>query len=285
MVRIFILSMVLMLLLGSPSWSKQNFSTEEPETTIIDSIPFSERLIAGLIEHKSINEASGITASLSFPGHLWTHNDSGDEAKLFLMDDNGKHISEISINNATNRDWEDIASGVDPYTHKPYVMIADIGDNDAKFKFVTLYQVFEPDEIPMRDTILSVSKKWTIKYPDEQRDAETLMIDPVTHDLFILSKRDPEIFIYRVSFPYPIIDTIIAEKTATLPFTQIVAGDISQDGKEILIKNYESVYYFKRNQNETITDALQKCQLHYPTFVNLREKRFVFRKMVNPILR
>ncbi|MBK6364747.1 MAG: hypothetical protein IPF52_15165 [Saprospiraceae bacterium] len=143
-------------------------------------------------------------------------------------------------------------------------MIADIGDNDAKFKFVTLYQVFEPDEIPMRDTILSVSKKWTIKYPDEQRDAETLMIDPVTHDLFILSKRDPEIFIYRVSFPYPIIDTIIAEKTATLPFTQIVAGDISQDGKEILIKNYESVYYFKRNQNETITDALQKMSVTLP---------------------
>ncbi len=246
------------------SCTKQNLPSDEPVTMAMDSIPFLGREVAGSLENKLIDEASGLVASTSFPGYLWTHNDSGDEARFFLTNSTGIHVSEIKINGALNRDWEDITSGTDPVSHRNFVLIGDIGDNNAKYKFVTLYQVYEPSTLPVKDTTLQVAKKYTVTYPDGPRDAESLMIDPLSNDIFILTKREPQIFVYRIAYPYPTTDTIVAEKTTTLPFTQLVAGDISQDGLEILIKNYDSVYYFKRNLNESITATLQKMPVVLP---------------------
>ena len=260
----FMIILISVLWMTGISCTKQNLPSDEPVTMAMDSIPFLGREVAGSLENKLIDEASGLVASISFPGYLWAHNDSGDEARIFLTDGTGKHVSEIKINGAINRDWEDITSGTDPVSHRNFVLIGDIGDNNAKYKFVTLYQVYEPSTLPAKETTLQVAKKYTVTYPDGPRDAESLMIDPLSNDIFILTKREPQIFVYRIAYPYSTTDTIVAEKTATLPFTQLVAGDISQDGLEILIKNYDSVYYFKRNLNESITATLQKMPVVLP---------------------
>jgi hypothetical protein len=141
------------------SCTKQNFPSADSDIISTDFIPFTDRETAGILENESIDESSGLTSSYSFPGYLWTHNDSGDEARLFLLDETGNHVSEIKISGAVNRDWEDIASGVDPVTQKNYILIADIGDNFGKYDFVTLYQILEPDVLPEKDTSLAVSKK------------------------------------------------------------------------------------------------------------------------------
>lgn len=259
-----IITLIFVIWMAVSSCTKQNVPSDEPNTMAMDSIPFLAREVAGSLENKLIDEVSGLVASTSFPGYLWTHNDSGDEARIFLTDGTGKHVSEIKINGAINRDWEDITSGTDPVSLKNFVLIGDIGDNNAKYKFVTLYQVNEPSILPVKDTTLQVAKKYTVTYPDGPRDAESLMVDPFSNDIFILTKREPQIFVYRIAYPYPTTDTIVAEKTATLPFTQLVAGDISQNGLEILIKNYDSVYYFKRNTNESVSSTLQKMPVVLP---------------------
>ena len=38
----------------------------------------------------------------------------------------------------------------------------------------------------------------------------------------------------------------------------IVSADITDDGKEVLVKNYSAIYYYKRVANETIEQALAK---------------------------
>ena len=50
----------------------------------------------------------------------------------------------------------------------------------------------------------------------------------------------------------------MAEKILTLPYTQIVAGDISFDGKEILLKNYQYVWYWSRKNGMSVLDALSR---------------------------
>lgn len=255
---------IIILVYALPSCSKNTVEMEDILLTELDSIPFGSRELSGTIDNKDIDEASGLVASIQHPGYFWTHNDSGDEARLFFIHESGKTQAQVTISGARNRDWEDIALSFDPITQNSTLWIADIGDNRAQYSYVTLYMVEEPSFEITHDTILSVTKKMTLVYPDGPRDAETLMTDPKTQDIFVLSKREPEVSLYRIQYPYPQSDTIILEKVLTLPVTQIVGGDISGDGSEILIKNYDTVYYYTRQPDETPIDAMRKTPVILP---------------------
>ena len=69
-----------------------------------------------VLETDRIPEASGIAHSLINENVLYTHNDSGGEASVFAIDTQGKLLAEIVIDGAKNRDWEDIATAIDPYS-------------------------------------------------------------------------------------------------------------------------------------------------------------------------
>ena len=103
-----------------------------------------------------------------------------------------------------------------------------------------------------------------LSYPDGAKDAETLMVDPISKDIFILTKRDSLNILYKTTQEAFESKEAVLEKVMELPFTMSVAGDISVDGKEILIKNYFTVYYWKRNVNETIAQALARDPLILP---------------------
>ena len=47
-----------------------------------------------------------------------------------------------------------------------------------------------------------------------------------------------------------------AERLTVLPFTMITSGDISPNGKEILLKNYLNVYRWIKSGNESILELL-----------------------------
>lgn len=62
-----------------------------------------------------INEASGLAASRRHPGVLYTHNDSGDQARIFALDsEDGRTLAEYQITPSDNYDWEDLSVGVCP---------------------------------------------------------------------------------------------------------------------------------------------------------------------------
>jgi len=232
--------------------------------TEIDTIPYTDRMTAGILENKDITEASGMAAFVSMPGRFWVHNDSGDSARLFVINETGGHVAEVRIKGAENRDWEDIATCTDPSTQQPVCIIADIGDNLARYDHGIIYLVHEPAGGIRKDTTLEIFRRLIFRYPDGPRDAETLMADPVTGDVYIVSKRESAVGVYRIAYPYPADDTLVTEKIMTLPLTQVVAGDISADGREILLKNYDFVYYFTRKEGETIQDALSRQALKLP---------------------
>ena len=62
-----------------------------------------------------INEASGLAASRRHPGVLYSHNDSGDQARIFALDsEDGRTLAEYQITHSDNYDWEDLSVGVCP---------------------------------------------------------------------------------------------------------------------------------------------------------------------------
>jgi hypothetical protein len=221
---------------------------------------FGPRQDKGLVEFDEINEASGIAASKKNIGVLWTHNDSGDSARIFAMNTHGKHLGVYYIKGATNRDWEDIAVGPGPVDDENYIYIAETGDNFAQYDTKYIYRVPEPDVDSNQAPVYSILKNFdviTFKYPDGPRDAETILVDPLTKDIYIVTKREENVKVYLASYPQSLKDTIIVEYKLTLPFTMIVGGDISYNGEEILLKTYDSVYYWKRKTGQSVAQALK----------------------------
>ena len=60
------------------------------------------------VKGKKIEEASGLVTSSINPGMFWTHNDSGADAELFLIDQEGNIHLKIFLAGAESFDWEDI---------------------------------------------------------------------------------------------------------------------------------------------------------------------------------
>ena len=202
-----------------------------------------------------ISEASGLAASRKLPGILYTHNDSGGEPIVYAINSKGMLAARVRLAGIKNRDWEDIAVGPDPGSQKQCVFVGEIGDNDAAHKSVFVYRFEEPE---LSDTLLVIAApdKIEIVYEDGPRDAEALFVDPRSGDICIVSKRETEVGLYRVKYPYSLTSPNTAVKEATLPMSYVTAADISPNGKYILIKTYTGILRYKRGSSQSIAVAL-----------------------------
>jgi hypothetical protein len=222
---------------------------------------FGPQIDSGLVECKDIKEASGIAASKKNPGVLWTHNDAGDKNHIFAMNGNGKHLGVFVLENCEARDWEDIATGPGPTAGNDYIYVGNIGDNDTVYDLKYVYRCVEPVVLPTQspktDTIREIDIL-KFRFPDGKWNAEALMVDPLTKDYYIISKRESNARVYRAQYPQPISTVDTLECVDTLAQTYIVAADISSSGDEIIMKNDDSVYYWKIAAGETIKKTLSR---------------------------
>jgi hypothetical protein len=205
-----------------------------------------------------IGEASGLAASINNPGLLWTHNDSGNAAEIFLVNEKTEIKMTCILKGVENRDWEDISVGPGPDGKKNYVYVADIGDNMAQYQYKVVYR-FEEPVASDTNRVISIENFEKIVFElDERKDTETLMLDPVKKDLYVVSKREEPVVLYKLPFPQNTSDTTKAIRVATIPLTQIVGGDFSPDGYQILLKNYQNVFLWTRGKNESVEDVFQE---------------------------
>lgn len=227
---------------------------------------FSEAQDLGVIENTAVKEASGIVASYKNKGLLWTHNDSGDSNRIYSMDSNGKGTREFFLEGVSNRDWE--AIGMANFTEGSFIYIAEIGDNNANYSDYAIYRVAEPEitaSTPKTNTLKSV-QKISYKYPDGARDAEAMLIDQSTKDIYIVSKREDQKRLYRLPYPQSYTQTTTAEfvqelttfSTGTGQQTYLTDGSLSVDNQEIIIKSYFQIFHWRRATNETIPSALKR---------------------------
>jgi hypothetical protein len=219
---------------------------------------FGFGVISGEINDLSLSEASGIASSRNLPGMYWVINDSGNAPKLFLINDKGEMVMSYLISGVNNIDWEDIAVFTNAATGDSEIYIADIGDNMALREHVSVIKIKEPANINAADTIIEDHKIYHFKYEDGPRDAEALLIDPATEDLYIISKREKNVRVYHAPPPASESDTSTLIFQVSLPFHNITAADISPDGTEILLKNYDAVFYWEKDAEETIPEVLTK---------------------------
>ena len=221
---------------------------------------FGPREDRGLIADDEIREASGLVAGRENPDVLWTHNDSGDEARLFALGTHGEPLGVVRLAGITAVDWEDIAAGPGPNPGRSYLYVGDLGDNlrvrDVKY----VYRFPEP-HLPHSgapiDTTISDVETIMLRYPDGHLDAETLLVDPVTGDLYVVTKRSTTVHVYRAPFPQSTSAPVMMEPVTTLtldpvpgagdPAQGAVGGDIAPSGLETLIKTYTKMFLWTRS--------------------------------------
>ncbi len=222
---------------------------------------------AGVVQSLLIQEASGIVASRKNPGLLWVHNDSGDAARVFALDDRGRLLGTCAIRGARARDWEDIAIGPGPDPNQQCLYIGDIGDNGSRYASVRVYRVREPDLDPTKSfgqMSLGPAETIELTYPDGPRDAETLLVDPVTQDFYIIAKRELFSKVYRASAPHLTTKSTVMEKVAALPWGFAVAGDVSPDGRRIIVRSPYNASIWIRPDGEPLWKAFQGKPMGIP---------------------
>ncbi|MDX1506818.1 MAG: hypothetical protein R3358_00970, partial [Woeseiaceae bacterium] len=237
--------------------------------------------VAGQLEEKDISEASGLAASRRNDELLWLHNDSGAKARLYAASTDGKKRGRIKLEDADNRDWEDMASFV--HDGRPYLLVADIGDNDTRHDFATLYVVEEPDLDDDDKPELEPAWRIDFTYPDGPRDAEAVAVDAAGERVYVLSKRDVPAVLYSLPLLPPDDEEFVtAERigpVASLPqptnsdvefaealnswHWQPTGMDIARDGSAVAILTYAAVYYYPRRSGETIYASLRRPPLAF----------------------
>src|SRR5206468_183531 len=98
----------------------------------------------GTVTAPALTELSGIAASRANPGVLYVHNDSGDTARFFAIDQAGALLAEFDLPGVTAVDWEDIAVGPCGAGGGSCVYLGDIGDNNLTRSDYAVYRVREP---------------------------------------------------------------------------------------------------------------------------------------------
>lgn len=186
-------------------------------------------------------------------GVLWSLNDSGNSATLFAFASSGRGVAEVTVEGALNTDWEDMAAG-----RSGTLLVGDIGDNLAQRPSVTVLEVPEP---PAGATAVAPVTRYELRYPDGARDAEALMFDRTNGSLVIVSKSfGPVGGIYVARRPSSRrVTTMRRAGTVKLDEGEAVtAGDVSADGRTIVLRTYDRAFAWRRRAGETVAAALRR---------------------------
>jgi hypothetical protein len=230
---------------------------------------YEEAKEIGRIINPAISEVSGITPCHAAADLWWVHNDSGDQARLYLIDSKGELKGRFAVAGARNRDWEDIASGPGR-DGRPALYIADMGDNSLNRDDLTMYRVSEPRVSP--DKLNSAATETTetaeafpFRYPDGRHNAEALFVDPETGRPYIVTKTmQPPGGVYRFPMPLQAGTPVVLEKLSgsavdRLSRLLLVTGAAaSPDGKRVVVRTYLSAFEIRRAATggfETIFDS------------------------------
>jgi hypothetical protein len=222
---------------------------------------------SGTVTSPSLPEVSGVAASRANPGVLWVHNDSGDTARVFALDQAGEVLRTLNISGASASDWEDIAIGPGPDKKASYLYAGDIGDNAVARSSIAVYRILEPTVDPLAGPLgtstLLGAERLTFTYPDGPHNAETLLVD-TDGSIYIVTKDFSGISgIFRAppGLAGGSTTVLTAEGTADMAGLA-VGGDIAPAGDAILMRTYGDVYMYARPAGSTIAATLAgaRCQ-------------------------
>ena len=228
---------------------------------------FGQGVGLGVVSIGGLREASGIAASRRNPGVLWIHND-GSAGVVHAVGMNGARLATFYLGRAV-LDMEDIAVGPGPVAGVSYLYVGDIGGNKAR-RDVQVFRIPEPIVDPSwagnpPSVYFSGVEGFPLSYPDGKYDAESLMVDPNSSDVFVVTKQESTARVYRANLN-SISPGVQTRWTfaASVPFPRLSGGDISADGTQIVLRREDYAQTWERFNGEAISTALWRPGVGIP---------------------
>ncbi len=226
------------------------------------------------LEFGSISELSGIARSRRFDDIYWVHNDSGDTARLFAIDGDGKivfpsyqrrmyygeEVEEgkqpwpgLAVALAANLDWEDIAADDE------MIYIAEMGNNTNARRDLGVYVVPEPNPRAVGRT--RTLKFVPVRYPDQKEfpakewhyDNEGMFV--FKGKLYFLTKHrkpgepagwEPGTHLYRLDSMKTGEFNELRRIDQHDQVSVVTGADLSPDGEHLAVLCYTQLWVFDR---------------------------------------
>ena len=257
---------------GGNNPSATNASTLTVDVTLV---PYWEdgESVGNLTSSADWQEISGITQStlLANSGYLWLQSDGSIDKIFAVSTTTAASAGEWTLSGINGSDYEDLSSA--RVSNQSYIYLADFGDNSNARSTIIIYRIKEPTITGNNGTVdVADIETITAEYPSaslpSHKDAEALLIDPDTGDMYIITKREAVAGVYYLAHAssYSGTQTLtdlgnmydIPDVASVAATGNVVGGNISPSGREILIKSYNIMYLFSRDKStQTIIQALQ----------------------------
>ncbi|MFC4592154.1 hypothetical protein [Sphaerisporangium corydalis] len=171
---------------GTPSAKGVTGASSAKGVTGVEDVSAAKERLLFHFKDPRIAESSGLAVSPTRKGVIYTHNDSGAGPRFYAVGSDGRTLAAFTLAGAAARDWEAMAASVDPATGAGVLWFADIGDNlNGAWPDYSIYKVAEPTT--MRDATLQATR-YRFRYKDGGRNAEGIMVNPITGRLYVVSK-------------------------------------------------------------------------------------------------
>jgi hypothetical protein len=212
----------------------------------VTALRYAKPVLIGKIASPEIAESSGLAASRCHEGLLWTHNDSGGGPVVFALSADGKLIGRWRVPNASNLDWEDIAS-VQDAAGKCHIYIGDIGDNKLSRSEYKIYRIAEPD-VSSSGGETQRAEILTFRYRDGNHNAEALAVHPISGTIYVITKKvSGPAGVYSIEPAFDGSTPLSAVEVAKLslpaiPNGTVTGADISPDGMSVVVCDYGRAY-------------------------------------------
>ena len=205
--------------------------------------------------------AAGWRDQIERRGLFWTHNDSGDDARLYLFDSKGADRGSCLLAGIRAYDWEDMASF--SAGGKNWLLVCDVGNNGRAAAVQMLHLIEEPAIGP--DGRLAVERVESVKtifvgYEDDFRDCEAVAVDPTDRTiLFVTKEVAPPCHVYALAWPKVIDNQAqVARLIGLLKLPSATSLDVSPDGRRAVVLTYGDAFEYARGPKEDWAQAFSR---------------------------
>lgn len=165
---------------------------------------------------------------------LWTIEDSGNSNILYRLNNEGNIDRSITIENAKNKDWEDLTTD-----KQGNIYIGDFGNNDKKRDTFSIYKVSNPKNLKEKSTASVIN----FTMPDNVKSEDFEAFFLYKNHFYMFSKEDGKGKLIKVPNTIGTHEaTFITKFDLKGKHSEITSADISTDGKTVVLLNHNKLW-------------------------------------------
>lgn len=173
---------------------------------------------------------------------IWTIQDSGNDSKLYGLNEKGSIEKTLIITNASNIDWEDLTSD-----KQGNLYIGDFGNNNEKRKIFRILKVKHEDL--NKKKVEAEIIEFTLPKKQKSKDFEAFFY--LNNSFYLISKETKKFIIIKVPNKVGRHKAIIrSDYNLDGKDNRITSADISENGKTIVLLNHDKLWRINNFMND-----------------------------------